>query len=90
MFGTQNERVMIKMGNIALYWLLLSCCLTVFCQNTEDIQRPQFHALPPSNWINDPNGPIYYENNYHLFFQYNPSAAVWGNISWGHMRRCIY
>ena len=65
--------------------LLLGFVLVVVCFSQEF--RPAFHALPPSNWINDPNGPIFYEGSYHLFFQYNPDAAVWGNISWGHMRK---
>lgn len=46
--------------------------------------RPQFHYTPQQNWMNDPNGPIYYKGKYHLFFQYNPSGSTWGNISWGH------
>ncbi|MFP5267283.1 MAG: glycoside hydrolase family 32 protein [Acidobacteriota bacterium] len=49
-----------------------------------DPMRPQFHLLPPRNWMNDPNGPIYFEGHYHMFFQYNPEAAVWGDMSWGH------
>ncbi len=46
--------------------------------------RPQFHFTPAQNWMNDPNGLIYYRGEYHLFFQYNPSGNTWGNISWGH------
>ncbi len=46
--------------------------------------RPQFHYTPAQNWMNDPNGPIYYKGQYHLFYQYNPSGTQWGNISWGH------
>ncbi len=46
--------------------------------------RPQFHYTPARNWINDPNGPIFYKGQYHLFYQYNPSGSTWGNISWGH------
>jgi levanase len=46
--------------------------------------RPQFHFTPAQNWMNDPNGLIYYKGQYHLFFQYNPSGTTWGNISWGH------
>ena len=49
-----------------------------------DPQRPQFHLLPARNWMNDPNGPIYYRGSYHMFFQYNPLAAVWGDMSWNH------
>jgi beta-fructofuranosidase len=49
-----------------------------------DPMRPQFHLLPARNWMNDPNGPIYYDGKYHMFFQYNPEAAIWGNMSWNH------
>jgi beta-fructofuranosidase len=50
----------------------------------EDPMRPQFHLLPAKNWMNDPNGPIYFNGRYHMFFQYNPQAAVWGDMSWNH------
>ncbi|MFE4604873.1 glycoside hydrolase family 32 protein [Kitasatospora indigofera] len=46
--------------------------------------RPQLHFSPAQNWMNDPNGPIWYKGTYHLFFQYNPSGNTWGNMSWGH------
>ncbi|RAG84030.1 glycoside hydrolase family 32 protein [Streptacidiphilus pinicola] len=46
--------------------------------------RPQFHFSPTQNWMNDPNGLIWYRGQYHLFFQYNPSGNTWGNMSWGH------
>ncbi len=49
-----------------------------------DPMRPQFHLLPAKNWMNDPNGPIYFKGKYHMFFQYNPLAAVWGDMSWNH------
>ena len=49
-----------------------------------DPRRPQFHLLPAKNWMNDPNGPIYYNGQYHMFFQYNPHAAVWGDMHWAH------
>ncbi len=45
-----------------------------------DPMRPQFHLLPAANWMNDPNGPIYFDGRYHMFFQYNPEAAVWGDM----------
>jgi beta-fructofuranosidase len=49
-----------------------------------DQHRPQYHFLPPSNWMNDPNGLIQWKGVYHLFYQYNPFASVWGSIHWGH------
>jgi beta-fructofuranosidase len=49
-----------------------------------DPLRPQFHLLPAKNWMNDPNGPIYWKDAYHMFYQYNPNAAVWGDMHWAH------
>ncbi|KAF0891888.1 hypothetical protein E2562_011283 [Oryza meyeriana var. granulata] len=46
--------------------------------------RTGYHFQPPKNWINDPNAPMYYKGWYHLFYQYNPKGAVWGNIVWAH------
>ena len=46
--------------------------------------RPQFHFSPKAHWMNDPNGMVYANGIYHLFFQYNPTANVPGNIHWGH------
>ncbi|KAM7256609.1 hypothetical protein ACFE04_012350 [Oxalis oulophora] len=44
-------------------------------------QRTAFHFQPEKNWM---NGPLYYMGWYHFFYQYNPNAAVWGDIVWGH------
>jgi beta-fructofuranosidase len=49
-----------------------------------DIHRPRYHYLPPSNWMNDPNGVIQWNSQYHLFYQYNPNGPLWGEIHWGH------
>jgi len=46
--------------------------------------RPQVHFSPAANWMNDPNGMVYYKGIYHLFFQYHPSSSIWGPMHWGH------
>lgn len=51
---------------------------------SNEIHRPQFHFLPPANWMNDPNGLIHWKGQYHLFYQYNPNGAYHGTIHWGH------
>jgi beta-fructofuranosidase len=50
----------------------------------DDPHRPRFHVLPPANWLNDPNGLIHWNGEYHLFYQYNPHGPFHGTIHWGH------
>lgn len=71
-----------------LLYLFLCCMLngTVMAQLKlyGENYRPQFHFTPERNWMNDPNGLVFYKGQYHLFYQYNPFANVWGHMSWGH------
>lgn len=53
-------------------------------QRYSEQYRPQFHFSPDSMWMNDPNGMVYYEGEYHLFYQYHPHSNVWGPMHWGH------
>src|SRR6478752_6621310 len=49
-----------------------------------ELYRPLIHYSPTKNWMNDPNGLVFYKGVYHLYYQYNPKGNTWGNMSWGH------
>src|SRR5882672_12512716 len=53
-----------------------------------DPARPIFHVTSPAQWVNDPNGPIFYKGFYHLFYQLHPFSDESGPKYWGHVRSC--
>lgn len=68
--------------NLAFGFIFLY--ILIFSQYYTEKYRPQFHFTPQKMWMNDPNGLVYLNGNYHLFYQYYPDANVWGPMHWGH------
>lgn len=50
-----------------------------------DPHRPAYHLSPPGKWMNEPHGPMFYKDWYHIFYQANPHAPIWDHLAWGHL-----
>lgn len=65
---------------------LLCTAATLHAQEAtyKEKYRPQYHFSPATNWTNDPNGFVYNNGEYHIFYQHNPFDNKWGHMTWGH------
>ncbi len=81
---TPQGRNSVREAKEAACWKGMSLADTFDVSNREIKYRPAFHHTPLYGWMNDPNGMVYKDGKWHLYYQYNPYGSKWQNMTWGH------